>query len=74
MECQVTDAETVTWYKDGVIQRNNADFKQTFDGAKAKLEIVEIFLDDIGTYSCCLKNVNGEKRSFCKVTVKGEIQ
>ncbi|KAL4223476.1 hypothetical protein ACF0H5_016947 [Mactra antiquata] len=70
LECNVTDVEVVTWYKDGVIQRNNADFKQTFDGNKARLEIGEVFLDDCGTYACALKNSNGEKRSFCRVTVK----
>lgn len=71
LECKVTDANVVTWYKDGVIQRHNADFKQTFDGSKARLEINEVFLEDCGTYACALKNSNGEKRSFCRVTVKG---
>lgn len=68
----MSNTDSVTWYKNGVLQRNNTDFKQTFDGTKAKLDIVEIFPEDIGTYSCALKNTDGEKRSSCKVTVAGE--
>ncbi|XP_053375508.1 titin homolog isoform X2 [Mercenaria mercenaria] len=70
LECQVSDTDTVLWYKDGAILRSNSDFKQTFDGTEAKLEITEIFLDDCGTYSCAVKSSNGEERCSCKVTVE----
>ena len=63
--------DSVSWYKDGCIQRDSADFRQIFDGAKAKLEIGEVFLDDEGTYACAIKNSNGENRCSCRVTVTG---
>ncbi|XP_050410486.1 titin homolog isoform X2 [Patella vulgata] len=67
--CRVLEAETVSWYKDGVIQKNSPDFKQTFDGEFAKLEIGEVFLDDVGTYICVAKNDLGEKKTSCKLRV-----
>lgn len=71
LECDVAEAETVTWLKDGVIQRNNADFKQSFDGRRAKLEIVEVFLDDYGMYTCVVKNSFAENKCSCQIIVKG---
>ncbi|XP_062597248.1 muscle M-line assembly protein unc-89-like isoform X4 [Saccostrea cucullata] len=70
LECQVVDATHVSWYKDGIIQRNSADFRQTFDGDKAKLEIGEIFLDDHGEYTCVAKNDKGETKTSCRIKVK----
>ncbi|XP_022336573.2 uncharacterized protein LOC111132924 isoform X6 [Crassostrea virginica] len=70
LECQVSSATHVSWYKDGIIQRNSADFRQTFDGEKAKLEIGEIFLDDHGEYSCVAKNDKGEAKTSCRIKVK----
>ncbi|KAK6191500.1 hypothetical protein SNE40_003173 [Patella caerulea] len=67
--CRVLEAETVSWYKDGIIQKNSPDFKQTFDGEFTKLEIGEVFLDDVGTYSCVAKNDLGEKKTSCKLRV-----
>lgn len=72
LECQVSDATHVSWYKDGIIQRNSADFRQTFDGDRAKLEIGEIFLDDHGEYSCVAKNDKGETKTSCRIKVKGQ--
>ncbi|XP_060074132.1 myosin light chain kinase, smooth muscle-like [Ylistrum balloti] len=70
LECVIKEASTVSWYKDGIIQRNSADFKQTFDGVTAKLEISEIFLDDKGEYACVAKNDLGETKTVCKINVK----
>ena len=67
----MSETDTVTWSKDGSILHSNADFKQTFDGTKARLEVVEVFLDDCGTYTCTIKNLDGEKKCSCKVSVKG---
>lgn len=72
LECQVADATHIAWYKDGIIQRNSTDFRQTFDGDKAKLEIGEIFLDDHGEYSCIAKNEKGETKTSCQIKVKGQ--
>ncbi|XP_052073837.1 uncharacterized protein LOC127711762 isoform X5 [Mytilus californianus] len=70
LECSVNDATQIAWYKDGIIQRNTSDFKQTFDGLIAKLDIEEIFVDDHGEYSCVAKNDFGENRTSCKIIVK----
>lgn len=72
LECAVNDATQVAWYKDGIIQRNTSDFKQTFDGLNAKLEIDEIFVDDHGEYACVAKNDFGENKTTCRINVKGE--
>jgi hypothetical protein len=60
----------VAWYKDGIIQRNTSDFKQTFDGLNAKLEIDEIFVDDHGEYACVAKNDFGENKTTCRIKIK----
>jgi hypothetical protein len=73
LECQLLDTDVVTWSKDGITLLSNADFKQTFDGTKARLEIAEVFLDDCGIYTCTIKNSTGDKKCSCTVTVKGEI-
>ncbi|GFO25242.1 muscle m-line assembly protein unc-89, partial [Plakobranchus ocellatus] len=69
LTCTLVEAETVAWYKDGIVQRNSSDFKQTFDGRCARLEIGEVFLDDVGMYACVAKNEAGESRSSCKLSV-----
>ena len=71
LTCDVKGAESVSWYKDGIIQRNAPDFKQTFDGKSARLEIMEVFMDDYGTYTCAIKNSKAECRCSCKIFVKG---
>ena len=71
LACEVKGADSVSWYKDGIIQRNAPDFKQTFDGKSARLEIMEVFMDDYGTYTCAIKNNKAECRCSCKIFVKG---
>ena len=72
LTCHLQDAGHVAWYKDGLVQRNSPDFKQTFDGREAKLEVCELFLDDVGQYMCVAKNEVGETRSSCRLDVVGE--
>ncbi|XP_012941023.1 myosin light chain kinase, smooth muscle [Aplysia californica] len=69
LTCHVTEASSVAWYKDGLVQRHSPDFKQTFDGHEARLEVCEVFLDDVGEYSCVAKNEAGEARVTCKLDV-----
>ena len=71
LTCAVRGASTVAWYKDGIVQRHSSDFKQTFDGRLASLEIGEVFLDDVGQYSCVARNQLGEERSTCMLHVTG---
>ncbi|XP_064619618.1 titin-like isoform X3 [Lineus longissimus] len=74
LECSVEECEnlTIKWYKDDVIIKNDADFKQTFKGNKAKLVISEIFPEDGGIYSCVITNENGEARSACSLAISKE--
>jgi hypothetical protein len=71
MECLVEELEnlTIKWYKDDIIIKNDADFKQTFKGNKSKLVISEIFPEDAGIYSCLVSNKNGEARSACSLEI-----
>ncbi|XP_046374424.2 uncharacterized protein LOC124147724 isoform X3 [Haliotis rufescens] len=69
LTCTVADAETIGWYKDGFVQRNSSDFKQSYDGDVARLEIGEVFLDDVGEYACVARNELGEDRTACQITV-----
>ena len=64
LSCAVTSATTVAWYKDGIVQRHSSDFKQTFNGRVARLEIGEVFLDDVGLYSCVARNELGQERTM----------
>ncbi|ESP05082.1 hypothetical protein LOTGIDRAFT_103277, partial [Lottia gigantea] len=74
LTCRVADAESVVWQKDGVVQKSTEDFKQSFDGEEAKLELDEVFLDDFGIYSCIARNDLGEESSSCKLKVTGEFE
>ena len=47
------------------------DFKQSFDGEVAQLEIREAFPEDRGTYSCLAKLGSAEARTECKLTITG---
>ncbi|XP_067684073.1 uncharacterized protein [Haliotis asinina] len=69
LACMVADAETISWYKDGFAQRNSSDFKQSYNGDVARLEIGEIFLDDVGEYACVARNELGEDRTACQIMV-----
>lgn len=71
LTCTVADAETIGWYKDGFVQRNSSDFKQSYDGDVARLEIGEVFLDDVGEYACVARNELGEDHTACQITVTG---
>ncbi|WAR02979.1 SMTN-like protein, partial [Mya arenaria] len=70
LECQVANTDTVTWFKDGTLQRNNPDFRQTLEDGRARMEMAEVFLDDYGTYCCVINNDHGEQKCSCQVTVK----
>ncbi|KAK7506116.1 hypothetical protein BaRGS_00002838, partial [Batillaria attramentaria] len=70
LQCVVTGASSVAWYKDGIIQRHSSDFRQTFDGRVARLEIGVVFLDDVGIFSCVARNELGEERTSCSLYVR----
>lgn len=72
LECIVNDCKEVIWYKDGMKSRSSADFKQTYDGSRASLEICELILSDSGEYACVGRNDLGEAKTVCRITVKGK--
>ncbi|CAG5123370.1 unnamed protein product, partial [Candidula unifasciata] len=67
--CIVTGAVCVEWYHNGVLKRNSADFKQSYDGREARLQVAEVFLDDAGQYTCIAKNSFGEQSTACTLHV-----
>lgn len=72
LSCTVTEAVCVEWYQNGALKRNSADFKQSYDGREARLQIGEVFLDDAGEYTCVAKNSAGEQRDACRLHVIGK--
>ncbi|KAL5016448.1 hypothetical protein ScPMuIL_006037, partial [Solemya velum] len=70
LECTVNDCQEIVWYKDGVKSRNSADFKQTYNGSLARLEICELILSDSGEYVCVGRNEIGEAKTACRISVK----
>ena len=73
LTCRISDADTITWYKDDNLQRPSQDFKQSYDGCVAKLEICEVFLDDVGEYACVAHNNLGEVHTACQISVTGRL-
>ncbi|BFZ18190.1 hypothetical protein BsWGS_21229 [Bradybaena similaris] len=69
LSCTVTEAVCVEWYQNGVLKKNSADFKQSFDGREARLQIGEVFLDDAGEYTCVAKSRAGEQTASCSLHV-----
>lgn len=63
----------VIWYKNRRILRPNISSKQLFIGDKATLQFKNLFIDDAGIYECVARNILGEARSSCRLTVKGKI-
>ena len=63
----------MTWYYDGKRIKSSDGIKQTYNGHTAKLIFPEVFADDHGAYECVGKNLNGEVRTKCFLTVTGMI-
>lgn len=74
LQCKITGdpQPTVFWYKDAKILKAGQDFKISYDGCLATLEITEIFPEDEGQYTCIAKNPAGEGKTTCTLTVIGE--
>ena len=61
----------IKWYKNGKLLKASRDFKPSFDGRTASLEIVEVYVEDEGKYECEAKNVAGEAKTSAILTVIG---
>ena len=46
------------------------DFRTTFDGKNARLEIFDVYPEDSGNYTCCAENTEGEAQTYCTLHVQ----
>ena len=75
LKCELdTSSDTdVIWYKDGRELPNNTEFTQKFDGKEAVLDILEVFPEDAGEYTCEAENDHGITKSTCTVKIIGKF-
>lgn len=69
---QASSDTDITWYRNDKLIKASRDFKPSFDGYVATLEITEVFPEDAGVYVCKAHNVHGEASSSATVSVIGE--
>jgi hypothetical protein len=67
-ECSVVatagDTMTISWYKDDeLIPADDNDFRQSFDGRVARLDIAGTYLDDAAVYRCVATTNKGAEAS-----------
>lgn len=70
LQCCVQGPEPqMKWTKNDVPVVFNSTLKQRHVDGLASLEFVSPTLDDIGEYTCCARNSNGEVSTSCKLDV-----
>lgn len=67
-ECSIVaatgDTMTISWYKDDeLIPADDNDFRQSFDGRLARLDITGTYLDDAAVYRCVATTDKGVEAS-----------
>ena len=75
LKCELdTSSDTdVIWFKDGKELPNNSEFEQRFDGKEAVLDILEVFPEDAGNYTCEAENDHGITKTSCTVKIIGTL-
>jgi hypothetical protein len=66
---KATPDTDITWYRNDKVVKASRDFKPSFDGFVAKLEITEVYPEDAGTYTCKAVNALGECATTAQVSV-----
>ncbi|KAK2171841.1 hypothetical protein NP493_1020g01047 [Ridgeia piscesae] len=60
----------VTWYHNATLVRNRAESNQSFDSGVAQLTLSPVSHDLAGDYQCVARNMSGESRTVCQLTVE----
>lgn len=60
----------VSWTKDGIDIKGNADYRTDYASGVATLTIEETFIEDTATYTVRVENQLGSAESSAKLTVK----
>nr|XP_006823016.1 PREDICTED: titin-like [Saccoglossus kowalevskii] len=70
--CKVTGKPlpVITWYRNDELIKPSQDFKQTYTNEIAVLDIVEVFPDDAGRYTCKAVNPAGDAVTRAKLRVE----
>ena len=63
----------ITWYHNATLLRDRVESAQSFDGDVARLALSSVSLDHAGEYQCVARNVSGEARTVCQLTVQGML-
>ena len=63
----------IVWRKNGLVIGQMFDFKQTFVGGVAKLEIRNCCSQDCGRYECVATADGGEVTTSCELIVQGNV-
>jgi len=64
----------VTWYHNATLVRNRAESNQSFDSGVAQLTLSPVSHDLAGDYQCVARNMSGESRTVCQLTVEGMLE
>ena len=63
----------VTWYHNASLLKDSTGSSQLFDGDLARLTLTAVSHDHAGEYQCVARNVSGETRTVCQLTVQGML-
>jgi titin len=62
----------ISWFRDGVEVFDSQDVQISMIGKKCTLQIIDVFPEDEGDYSCTAVNSKGEVTTECYVSVEGK--